>query len=335
MRTNTLYMTLIFLAVFSGCDGDPVRTLTFPDGRLLTIDDGGVAPQADGWQPAPDLVRPPPPNKHDLGPSPEPDKGAPPPPKPDAGLPPGDYDYTKHIKFHQISGTGKPCNTAVYGQYYCDVMGHTKSPYYGGDTLTNVHESQHFMAHEHDGSTPAADKFIYLRNGKGAFWPEPQLKTQGIYSSIMHKGTTYNTYIAQRPGQAIGENIVDEWRAYLTEEIVAIQMAKIKGQTSGVSGLVLGGVEFLYYNAAALHALQTKEPGFLKQNPQAVAVFAMLAEEAKAWTIDKGLTPNLFAFPQKAKQLLGELRTAPQNAHIRNTLKSLYGPKWTSRVLGF
>lgn len=324
------------------CDGvlSPWPGQAAPDGRVLAIPDGGLPlPTTDGSGPATELGPRPAP---DLGPGPAPDFG--PGPKPDAKPPlppdtgPGPdigYDWTKHITFHTIAATGGSCNAGTYGAYYCDVMTHTQGPYLGADTLTNVHESQHFMAHENDGSTAAADKFIYFANGKGAFFPEPQLKTKGIWDAIQIKGSCYNTYIASRPDQALGENIVDEWRAYITEEIVAIQMAAIQGKTSGVSGLVLGGVEFLYYNAAALHALQTKEPAFLQANPQAVAVFAMLAEEAKKWTIDKGLTPGLFSFPSSANGILAELRTGPNSAPIRNTLKGLYGAKWTSSVLGF
>jgi hypothetical protein len=321
----------------------PDRGLTLVD-RGIALVDGG-APQGDLPQSAGDSGVSP---KVDMPQTPTPDVGAPSPdswqpptpdvgtPKPDQGSPAGDYDYTQHISWTTIAGTGAACNPSQYGTYYCDVMTHTKSPYLGADTLTNVHETQHFMAHEHDSATAAADKFIYYKSGKGARWPEPQLKTQGIVSVIQHQGTTYNTYIAGRPSQALGENIVDEWRAYLTEEIAAIQIAKIKGQGPGsITGLVLGGIEFMYYNAAALTALQSKEPSFLPQNKQAVAVFAMLAEEMKAWTIDQGITPGMFfsLTNNKAKQLLTDLRTAPKNLPIRNTLRSLYGPVWCKRVL--
>lgn len=294
-----------------------------PDGSTPQVDQG-VTPKVDGFVPKPDQFVP------------KVDSFV---PKPDQFVPPsGDYDYKQHITLVTIPTTSSGCNAAQYGTFYCDVMTHTQSPYLSADTLTNVHETQHFMAHERDGSTAAADKFIYLRNGQGAHFPEPQLKTQDIVSSIQHQGTTYNTYIASRPTQPIGENIVDEWRAYLTEEIAAIQIAKIKGQGAGsVSGLVLGGVEFMYYNAAALHALSTKEPGFLTAQPQAVAIFAMLAEEMKTWTVDQGITPGLFIqfTNDKAKALLNDLRTASKNAGIRSTLKSLYGSVWTQRVLGF
>lgn len=323
---------------------DPDRGLVMIDHGISLIDGG--APRSDsGASPGADQGTAP---RPDQGTAPQPDLFVPkadqlvPKPdlsKPDQFVPPsGDYDYEQHITLVTIPTTSSGCNAAQYGSFYCDVMTHTQSPYLSADTMTNVHETQHFMAHEHDSSTAAADKFIYLRNGQGAHFPEPQLKTQDIVSSIQHQGTTYNTYIASRPTQPIGENIVDEWRAYLTEEIAAIQIAKIKGQGAGsVSGLVLGGVEFMYYNAAALHALSTKEPGFLTAQPQAVAIFAMLAEEMKTWTVDQGITPGLFIQPtnDKAKALLSDLRTASKNAGIRSTLKSLYGSVWTQRVLGF
>jgi hypothetical protein len=324
-----------------GCDVDPRPRsgLSLVDGPIIQLTEAGAPlPSLDGGlpPPTPDWGSAPPPA--DQGPVPQLDQGAAPPPDTTPPGPgPGDYDFTQHIQWHSIPSTGASCNASQYGAFYCDVMTHTKAPYLGADALTNVHESQHFMAHENDSSTPAADKFIYYQQGKGAFWPEPQLSTQGIYDSIKYKGTTYNTYIAGRPGQALGENIVDEWRAYLTEEIAAIQMAKLKGQGPGsIGGLVLGGIEFLYYNAAALHALKTKEPAFLQNNPQAKAVFAMLAEVAKQWTIDQGVVPGMFVSTSNAKAnaMLNELRSGPNSQHIRDTIKALYGPKWASRVLG-
>lgn len=342
VRPPLLAASLVPLLLLAACDEAPLRRpglaadgsrLSVLDGGGLAIVDGGPGPALDQRPPASDLG---PGMKPDLS-KPKLDQGAPPPPKPDAGAPPppppGDYDFLKHITFTTLPSTGGSCSTAQYGDFYCDVLLHTKTPYLGADTLTNIHETQHFMAHDYDGTTAAADKFIFYKGGKGAFYPEPQLTTSGITSSIAKQGTTYSTYIASRPTQPLGENIVDEWRAYLTEEIVAIQMAKLKGQSS-VSGLVIGGIEFLYYNAAALHALSVKEPGFLPANPQAVAIFAMLAEEVKLWTIDQGLTPGLFAFPQSATAMLAELRTGAGSAPIRATLKSLYGAVWTARVLG-
>jgi len=331
-RPWTLLLPLALLLP-TGCDVDraPRGGLSVLDGRLLNLTDGGDPLPDLGGGPAPDQGAAP---ASDAGMLPAPDHGGA--PTPDTGpgpIPPGDYDFLQHITFSAIASSGAPCNASQYGTFYCDVLTHTQAPYLQADTLTNIHETQHFMAHEHDSSTAAADKFIYYQGGKGAFFPEPQLTTQGIYDSIKLQGTTYNTYIAGRPGQAIGENIVDEWRAYLTEEIVAIQIASLKGQSS-VSGLVIGGVEFLYYNAAALHALKTKEPAFLTSHPQALAVFAMMAEETKKWTIDKGVVPGLFVGSAKAAATLTELRTGPNSVHIRDTLKALYGATWASRVLG-
>jgi len=336
---------IFFLLVgLVGCDANvPRRPGSNADLRSLGVVDGGPGPTFDrGLAPATDLGLAPRADfasapRADVTPAPpRPDSGPIVPPRADAGSSAG-YDYRKSITWHSISSSGKSCDAKRYGPYYCDVMGHTKSPYLSSDTMTNVHESQHFMAHENDRATAASDKFIYFRGGKGAFFPEPNLKTSGIVSSITFKGTTYNTYIASRPSQSLGENIVDEWRAYLTEEIAAIEIAAGKGQTSGINGLVLGGVEYLYYNAAMLHALQTKEPNFLAQYPQAKAVFAMLAEETIAWTVDRGVKKGLFfsLTNAKAQSTLTNLATAASQAHIRGTLRSLYGSAWTSRVLGF
>ncbi|MCA9666988.1 MAG: hypothetical protein KC503_15420 [Myxococcales bacterium] len=286
----------------------------------------------------------PPPPRNDAGVRPDlpslmPDTVSPPPPQQDSGTPPpppGDYDYRKHLSFVSISKRNASCPTS-YGTYYCDVLLHTQQPYMSADVMTNIHETQHFMAHEHDSSTAAADKFIYLSGGQGAFFPEPPLVTSDIYSSIKWQGSVHSTYISGRPSQALGENIVDEWRAYITEEIVAIEWCAIKNQTSGFSGLVLGGIQFLYYNAAMLHAVDTKKPGWLQQNPAAPAIFAMLAEETKRYTIDRGVKVGLFTSitNQKMLDLLNRLRTDPAEAHIRQTLTKLFGSVWTQRVLGF
>lgn len=250
---------------------------------------------------------------------------------------PSGYDWMAHIDFHEIAATGFSCNEAQYGVRYCDVMGHTQSPYLSSDLLTNVHETQHFMLHENDGATPENDKFIYWREGKGAFFLEPGTVTSDVAEYIAHQYTVYDTYIAQRPSQPLGENMVDEWCAYLTEEIVAIQIAHIDGQTSGVDGLVVAGVEFMYYNAAALHALTVEEPSYLEENPQALAIFAMLAEATKEWTIDQGIDVDLFSSwaNDRAKGELDDFRDSPDNEQIRETLRELYGETWTNSVLGF
>lgn len=250
---------------------------------------------------------------------------------------PEDYDWMDHIDFYEIDSVGRSCDEGRYGVHYCDVMDHTINPYLASDLLTNVHETQHFMLHENDGATPAADKFIYWRQGKGAFFLEPDITTGDVVEFIADEYLVYDTYIAQRLSQPLGENIVDEWCAYLTEEIVAIQMAHIEGETSGVDGLVVAGVEFLYYNAAALHALTVKEPSYLEDNPQSLAIFAMMAEGTKEWTIDQGVDVDLFTSwaNDRAKQQLADFRTSPANEPIRQTLRELYGEAWTLRVLGF
>jgi len=250
---------------------------------------------------------------------------------------PTDYDWRDHIDFYEIDPTGFSCDESRYGVHYCDVMGHTESPYLSSDLLTNVHETQHFMLHENDGATPEADKFVYWQQGKGAFFLEPDITTSDVVEYIAHQYLVYDTYIAERPTQPLGENIVDEWCAYLTEEIVAIQMAHIEGDTSGVDGLVVAGVEFLYYNAAALHALAEKEPAYLADNPQSLAIFAMMAEETKEWTIDQGVEVGLFTSwaNERVEQQLDDFRTDPANEPIRQTLRDLYGEAWTVRVLGF
>ncbi len=238
------------------------------------------------------------------------------------------FDWQKQIELVNIPSVSRPCDVSRFKRFYCDVMQHTKNPYLGsGDPSTDVHETQHFMLHEH---AKAGSKFIYWQDGKGAYFPEPRSLTRDVTDKIIYKsGMYYKTYIASRPTQVLGENIVDEWRAYLTEEIYGIEAANSQGMGAG-------GVEFLYYNAAALHALSEKEPEYLT-NKQGVAVFAMLAEVAHEWTISRGVEKNFFSGPanQRAQSILALMRTDPAHAPMRDALKKIYGSAWTARVLGF
>lgn len=239
-----------------------------------------------------------------------------------------DYDWVKNIELVDVPRVSRSCDVTRYKRFYCDVMTHTKKPYLGsGDTATDVHETQHFMAHE---VTRPQSKFIYFEGGKGAFFPEPRTSTGGISDKILFKsGMYYKTYITSRPTQALGENIMDEWRAYITEEISGIE----RGDSEGLG---IGGVEFLYYCAAMIQGLDEKEPGYL-QNKQGIAVFAMLAELVNEWTIKQGIEKDFFSqtSTDRARKILSLLRSDPAHAGMRQTLIRLYGANWTDRVLGF
>lgn len=238
------------------------------------------------------------------------------------------YDWQKEIALVSIPAVNRACDLKRFQRFYCDVMRHTRSPYLNsGDPSTDVHETQHFMLHEH---AKSGQKFIYWQDGKGGYFPEPKTLTRDIVSKILFKnGMYYKTYIASRPNQVLGENIVDEWRAYLTEEIYGIEVGNSRGMGAG-------GIEFLYYNAAMLHALSEKEPSYLT-NKQGIAVFAMLAEIAHEWSISKGVNRNFFDSHanQRAKNILALMRTDGDHAPMRETLKKIYGQTWTQRVLGF
>ena len=238
------------------------------------------------------------------------------------------YEWKKEIDLVSIPSTGRSCDTGRYSRFYCEVMEYTRSPYLGsGDAATDVHETQHFMLHEH---TKPGSKFIYWQDGQGAHFPEPSILTRDVADFILFKSGMYHgTYIESRPTQVLGENIVDEWRAYLTEEIFGIE----RGSSAGMGA---GGVEFLYYNAAMMHALSQREPVYLS-NKQGVAVFAMLAEVAQEWTITKGVEQGFFSEDanQRARRILDLMRSDPAHAPMRETLKTIYGAAWTERVLGF
>jgi hypothetical protein len=207
-------------------------------------------------------------------------------------------------------------------------MRYTRNPYLGsGDPATDVHETQHFMLHE---QARSGSKFIYWQHGKGAYFPEPKTLTRDIVDKIIFKqGMYYNTYISSRPTQVLGENIVDEWRAYLTEEIYGIEVGNSRGMGAG-------GVEFLYYNAAMISVLAEREPEFLTKK-NGIAIFAMLAEVAQEWSIARGVEKNFFdgIAQQRAQKILELMRQDPAHAPMRETLKKIYGAAWTKRVMGF
>jgi hypothetical protein len=237
------------------------------------------------------------------------------------------FAWQKEIEMVDVPSTGRACDARRYSRFYCEVMQYTRSPYLGsGDPATDVHETQHFMLHE---NTKPGSKFVYFQDGKGAHFPEPRILTRDVAEFIPFKsGMYYGTYIASRPTQVLGENIVDEWRAYLTEEIFGIE----RGSSEGMGA---GGVEFLYYNAAMMHALAQQEPAYLS-NKQGVAVFAMLAEIAHEWSITKGVEKGFFnsAANQRARKILDLMRNDQAHAPMRESLKKIYGAAWTARVLG-
>jgi hypothetical protein len=220
-------------------------------------------------------------------------------------------------------------------EHYKDVMTHVKQPYLQGGALTAVHESHHFLLHENDGRTPASDKFVYHKGGKGTFFLEPNTKTAVVETylpqSIVQNAKLYNTYIKSRPTQVIGENMVDEWQAYITESIALIEATKA-GASIPNDSVEGGAAEFLYFNATALLALSEKEPGHLTK-PNVKAIFAMLAEKSR-WIYDNLVDLNQL---QKAhtKEIFDHLQSSPDSEAVRNALKKIYGPTWTARVLGF
>jgi hypothetical protein len=122
---------------------------------------------------------------------------------------------------------------------------------------------------------------------------------------------------------------VDEWRAYLTEEIYGIEVGNSRGMGAG-------GVEFLYYNAAMISVLAEREPEFLTKK-NGIAIFAMLAEVAQEWSIARGVEKNFFdgIAQQRAQKILELMRQDPAHAPMRETLKKIYGAAWTKRVMGF
>jgi hypothetical protein len=238
------------------------------------------------------------------------------------------FQWQQQVNLVSIPAMNRPCDETRFKRFYCEVMRYTRSPYLSsGDPATDVHETQHFMLHE---QARTGSKFIYWQDGKGVYFPEPKTLTGDIVDKIIFKqGIYFKTYIGSRPSQTLGENIMDEWRAYLTEEIYGIEV----GNSTGMGA---GGVEFLYYNAAMLTALAEREPNYFA-NKSGVAAFAMLAEIAHDWSITRGVEKNFFSGPanQRAQKILELMRNDPDHSSMRETLKNIYGASWTKKVLGF
>lgn len=253
----------------------------------------------------------------------------------DAVSPEGnDFIWRDHITLVDVPAVrfnGNTWGSAVFK----DTMTHVRQPYLLDGPLTSVHESMHFILHENDGRNPGGGKFIYAGDGKGAFWPESTVTTGQIEPSIPRAiaatGKLYNTYIRSRPSQVLGENIFDEWLAYITEtySLIESDRAGNKVPNDSVEG---SSSEFLYYCATAMHVIYTKDPKHLeKQNVK--AIFAMLAERTR-WLVDNlPKTPGLTA--TRTLQLYEHLRTNADSQAIRDSLQKIYGPIWTQRVLGF
>lgn len=243
------------------------------------------------------------------------------------------YQWRDHISFITIPRGNFKGNT--YGsKHYKDVMDHTKQPYLQDSPLTIVHETQHFMLHENDGRTPEQDKFIYYQDGQGAFFLEPQLRTKTVAAFIpasMPRTSLFNTYIQSRPEQVLGENIFDEWTAYIAERISLIEatIAGVNVSDDSVSGAT---GEFFLYATAAMTALLEREPQHL-EHKNTKAIFAMHAERTR-WIHDESIRLNLPRH-ERIKGYFAYLRSHPDAAKMRSALKTIYGQAWTEAIIGF
>ena len=88
-----------------------------------------------------------------------------------------------------------------------------------------------------------------------------------LSTEIKSKGKIYNTYVKNRLGQEIGENIVDEWGAYVVEANTLIETVE-NGQRMTNDGVEGASMEAAYYNAAAVHAIYKNDPSFFEKRMQ-------------------------------------------------------------------
>jgi len=249
----------------------------------------------------------------------------------------GSYDWKSEIEFVSVAARAYTGNTHGSATFK-DIISHTKNPYHMNDgVLTGIHETAHFLLHEVRGRQ--GTKFIYYKDGQGAFLPEPKTLTGRIVphlpSNILSEQTismsVHDLYISRRLNQPLGENIFDEWLAYIveTKTLVESTIAKTPVKNDSVDG---ASVQFLYYCAVAMHTVWTEEKALFNQK-NFKAIFAMLAEEASA--THQQLIGLTSIRSDRAKRLMEHLRTAPSSQGIRDSLKAIYGADWTQRVLGF
>jgi hypothetical protein len=232
-------------------------------------------------------------------------------------------------------------NSTDYGStHYREVMSHSNDRFLSDSPSTNAHETKHGLSHEMRQATSAEDEFIYFAGDKGAYFVEPQMHARFIKYYLpsrvkeMARGR-YQLYLEQQVEKYWSNvgNQFDEWNAYLTTSKVALEMYQAQTWPGTRQDVADGSMDFLYFCSAALVALNEREPEYLKQNRQFLAIYAMLAEETMILVTQLN---NIDLFNRfHSKPLLEHFLYSFDNSESRELLKKIYGASWTKRVFNF
>ena len=202
--------------------------------------------------------------------------------------------------------------------------------------LTNIHETMHFIPHLVPGKNHLVNKFVYYKEGKGAFVKEPKLKTKEMYSYIPDRFKQkdriwrWDTYLVRttakdRPNFPIVDNLYDAWNCYLTDSKAALEMYE-RSMIRGDSREIDGAMEFLVICSGALIAVHEKEPQF-DDFKQLKAIHAMLVDKAREIIIP-GLKTPMAEGESTIKEVLRDFLDYNINGKMLDGLKEIYGDAW-------
>ena len=257
---------------------------------------------------------------------------------------PGDYDWKTEGQLTDVPA--RSFNGRTYGSdFFKDIMTHTQpdlNPSYG-EPATEAHETLHGLHSEMRQKTQARDSFVYHRDGKGMYIPEPRENMKDVKNHIgasfrQMASYNYKTYLVDQAQSWTNTlYIFDEWGAYIATARTAIE-AKAAGQwTPGFASQhtdpIQNLAEFTYFCSATILSIKNIDPDYLKNTKQYKAAYAMTMEESVHW-INEAQKPG--SFPNsKAYAKFQNLQTAPDAAEVRAAIKELMGDVWTRRVMGF
>jgi hypothetical protein len=253
----------------------------------------------------------------------------------------GDYDPRREIQLVDVPTydfSGRDYGSA----YYRDIMTHVPagSRDFQSGPSTHAHESLHGLNSVMRSRTRDLDNFVYFGNGKGAYVIEPRENSKDIRN---HIGGTYRQLASFRidiylTRQALSWSntlfVFDEWSAYNATTRSAVEIFRA-GQWNNEfnSDPVDGLADFIYFSSAALLTIKKIDPDYLIKNKQFKAVFALQMEESVRW-MNEAKKENIWRGSAAWKKF-SNLQTAPDAEPIREAVRSLVGPVWTKRVLGF
>jgi hypothetical protein len=251
-----------------------------------------------------------------------------------------DFDWRALLRMSPVPSA--PWSGKSFGSVYAmDVMSHTTDRFLSEFVTTNVHETMHGLASQMRNLTRENDQFVYDENGQGGYVQEPSLslaKVRGFVPAGARQLAkfSFDLYLVQQVDSGGWDNLLyllDEWTAYVANARAALEIKSAGQWSGGHRSEIDGSVTFLYFTAAAVQALKTHEPEYLRTNSQFKAAFAMLAEKTAAHAREGLKIAEFNTF--QAGPLFEHFRTSPEAASIRATLVEWLGAGYTQRVFGF